>query len=258
MSPSPGSFSFEPLYLALAVAAAVAYVWAARRDPPGRGRAWSFAAGLFLVAAALDSPLETVAAHYLLLIHLLQNALIADIAPLLVLLGLTPAMRGAIARRTGRALVIAARPRVALPLWLAAWYGTHAAGFYDWALRSGWALNLEHGVLIAAGFIFWWPVLTGRISTPGALAYLGIGFATSAFLGLALIFSTTPFYEFYEHAPRLWGFSPSRDQNLGGVLMNAEQTLVFLGAIGYFLSRLLNEEHHRGSADDLREREAGS
>jgi putative membrane protein len=251
MSPSPGSFSFEPLYLALAVAAAVAYVWAARRDPPGRGRAWSFAAGLFLVAAALDSPLETIAAHYLLLMHLLQNALIADIVPLLAILGLTPSMRDAVDRIGRRPLRALTRPQVALPVWLAAWYGTHAAGFYDWALRSGWALNLEHGILIAAGFIFWWPVLTGRISTPGALAYLGIGFATSAFLGLALIFSTTPFYEFYQHAPRLWGFSPSRDQNLGGVLMNAEQTLVFLGAIGYFLWRLLDEEHASG-ADESR------
>ena len=33
-----------------------------------------------------------------------------------------------------------------------------------------------------------------------------------------------------------------RDQNLGGILMNGEQTLVFLLAIGYYVLRLLNEE----------------
>ena len=67
----------------------------------------------------------------------------------------------------------------------------------------------------------------------------------------ALIFSTTPFYSFYKHTPRLWGLSPSRDQNLGGILMNAEQTLVFLTAIAYFLWRLLDEEHASG-ADESR------
>jgi putative membrane protein len=248
VSPAPTSFSFEPLFLGLAAAAALGYVWAARRDPPGPLRAWSFGCGLLLVAASLNSPLETIAAHYLLLMHLLQNALIADVAPLLVLVGLTAGMRETIARAGGRVLAAVTRPQVTLPVWLATWYGTHAAGFYDWALRTGWGLNVEHAILVAAGLLFWWPLVAARMSTPGSLAYLGIGFATSAFLGLAFIFSTTPFYSFYEHAPRLWGFSPSRDQNLGGIFMNSEQTIVFLVAIGYFLWRLLEEEHEQGAA----------
>jgi len=239
---SPYRVSFEPLYLVLPVLAAVAYVRAARGDRPSGWRAASFAVGLVLVAAPLNSPLETIAAHYLLLIHLLQNALIADVAPLLILLGLTPRMKAALDRRGARRL----RARYALPFWLVAWYGTHAAGFYDWALRTGWALNLEHAVLIAAGLVFWWPIVSGRLSTPAALAYLGAAFIVSSFLGLALIFSTRPLYSFYEHAPRLWGLSPVRDQNLGGILMNAEQTLVFLLAIGWFVWRLLEEEDERG------------
>jgi cytochrome c oxidase assembly factor CtaG len=247
MTPSPTSFSFEYVFLGLAVAAGAAYIWAARRDRPSRWRAISFGTALFLVAASLNSPLETIAAHYLLLMHLLQNALIADVAPPLLVLGLTPGMQAAISRIGGRPLELVTRPKVALPLWLVAWYGTHAAGFYDWALRSGWALNIEHGILIAAGLLFWWPLLAGRLSPATALAYLGAGFATSVFLGLALIFSSRPFYSFYEDAPRLWGFSASRDQNLGGVLMNSEQTIVFLIAIGWFLWRLLEEEHERGT-----------
>ena len=239
---SPTSFSFEPLYLALVVAAAVVYVLAARDDHPSGWRATSFGLGLFLVAAPLNSPLETIAAHYLLLVHLLQNALIADIAPLLILLGLTPQMKDALNRRGARRI----RARYALPAWLVVWYGAHAAPFYDWALRTGWGLNLEHAALIAVGLLFWWPIVSGRLSTPAALAYLGIAFVTSSFLGLAFIFSTRPLYAFYEHAPRLWGLSPARDQNLGGILMNAEQTLVFLLAIGWFVWRLLEEEDARG------------
>jgi cytochrome c oxidase assembly factor CtaG len=244
---SPTDFSWEPVFLGLAAAAATAYTWAGRRESQSPVRVASFATGLVLIAASLNSPLETIAEHYLLLVHLLQNALIADLAPPLIILGLTPSMRASVTRLGGRPLAALTRPQVALPLWLLAWYGTHAAGFYDWALRSGWALNIEHAILIAAGFLFWWPLLSGRLTTPVALAYLAIAFVGSSFLGLALIFSTTPFYDYYKHTPRLWGLSPSRDQNLGGILMNAEQTLVFLTAIGFFLWRLLDEEHASGA-----------
>jgi cytochrome c oxidase assembly factor CtaG len=236
---SPYAFAFEPLFLLLAAAAAAAYWRAARPDPPPRWRAVSFAAGLVLIAASLNSPLENVAAHYLLLIHLLQNALIADVAPLLVMLGLTPAMRDALARRGAGRL----RSRWILPAWLLAWYLTHLALFYDWALRTGWGLNIEHGILIAAGLLFWWPIVTGRLTPATGLGYLIAGFIASSFLGLAYIFSSHPSYAFYAHAPRLWGLSATRDQNLGGILMNGEQTLVFLLAIGYFVMRLLDEEH---------------
>ena len=57
--------------------------------------------GLALVAGALNSPLETIAAQYLLLAHLLQNVMISDWAPPLLIIGLTPAMRVALARRGG-------------------------------------------------------------------------------------------------------------------------------------------------------------
>jgi cytochrome c oxidase assembly factor CtaG len=240
---SATSFSFEFPFLVLAVVAAVVYAWAARNDRPTTPRGLSFAAGVFLVAAALNSPLETIAAKRLLLIHLLQNALIADVAPLLILLGLTPRMRAWLGAHGGDRL----RARYALPIWLVAWYGTHIAGFYDWALRSGWALNIEHAILIAAGLVFWWPLVSGRLNNAAAIAYLGAAFVGSSFLGLALTFASRPLYSYYVTAPRLWGLSPVHDQNLGGILMNGEQTIVFLVAIGIYIWRLLDEEHVSGA-----------
>jgi cytochrome c oxidase assembly factor CtaG len=231
---SATSFTFEWFFLGAALVAAAAYVWVGREDRPETWRAALFALGLLLIAGSLNSPLETIAAKRLLLIHLLQNGLIADIAPLLLLLGLTPKMRASLPP---------VRARYALPAWLIAWYGTHAANFYDWALRNSWPLNIEHALLILGGLLFWWPLVSGRLSAPAALAYLGAAFVASSFLGLALIFSTRPLYSYYEHTPRLWGLSPTRDQNLGGILMNAEQTLVFLLTIGFYVWRLLSEEH---------------
>jgi putative membrane protein len=245
MKPHPWAFSWEPLFLVLALFAAFAYARAARVERPSKGRILVFALGLALIVAALCSPLETIARRYLLLFHLLGNVMIADWAPPLLIIGLTPRMRRAVACRGGAPLARIARPWIALPAWLAVWYLVHLPGFYDYALRHTWALNVEHALLIAAGLVFWWPLLGAEstaLSTPGALAYLGVAFVASSFLGLAFIFSSTPFYDFYERAPRLWGLSAAKDQNLGGILMNAEQTLVFLSALAYFLVRLLNEE----------------
>jgi cytochrome c oxidase assembly factor CtaG len=249
-APPASSFSFEPLFLALTAVAAVLYWAAARRDPPGR-RAFLFALGLLLIVGALNSPLETIAVNYLLLIHLLQNVMIADWAPPLILLGLTPAMRGAIARRGGAAFAWITRPKIALPAWLVAWYGIHLAVFYDFALRNPWALNIEHALLVAVGLLFWWPVLAGEphdVSVPVKIGYLGAAFVGSVFLGLGLTFSETPFYDFYAEAPRLWGLSPSQDQNFGGILMNVEQAAVFLAAILYYVVRLMPEEERTSSA----------
>ena len=245
-APSASAFSFEPLFLLLSAAAVYGYVRLAKTvERPSAWRATLFGLGIALIAISLNSPLETIAIHYLLVIHLLQNVMVADWAPPLLVLGLTPAMRAAVSARGGRALAFATRPRVALPFWLAVWYGVHLPGFYDFALRHPWLLNVEHGLLILAGLVFWWPVFATephRVSTAVRLVYLGAAYAGSAFLSLALIFSASAFYGFYEEAPRLWGLSAEKDQNLGGILMNAEQMIVFFAALSYFLLRLLSEE----------------
>ena len=245
-APASTSFSFEPLFLVLSAAAVYGYVRLAKTvERPSGGRMTLFGLGVALVAVPLNSPLETIAIHYLLLVHLLQNVMVADWAPPLLILGLTPAMRAAVAAWGGRPLAVLTRPRVVLPLWLVVWYGVHLPAFYDYALRHPWLLNVEHGLLLGAGLLFWWPVfseLPQRLSTAVKLVYLGAAYVASAFLSLALIFSSSAFYDFYEAAPRLWGFSPDKDQNLGGILMNGEQTLVFFAALSYFLLRLLSEE----------------
>ena len=181
-----------------------------------------FGLGLVLVVIPVNSPLETLATERLLLIHLLQNVMIADWAPPLLILGLTPTMRAALARIGGRPFAALTRPVVSLPVWLVGWYAIHWGVFYDFALRHPAALNVEHLILVAIGLIFWWPLLSDeprRVSTPMRIAYLGVGFVASAFLGLAFTFSASPFYDYYAGAPRLWGLWPAKDQNLGGMLM---------------------------------------
>jgi len=71
------------------------------------------------------------------------------------------------------------------------------------------------------------------------------------FLGLALIFSSRPFYAFYErHAVGSWGLSPipatrtpRRDR------INGEQNARLLLAIGWYVLRLPRTTSERNSGD---------
>ena len=262
MTPAPTSFTFEPLFLALAVVCAYLYVrWLRQRHAPVPWwRPALFFAGLALIAASLNSPLETIAAHYLLMMHLLQNVAIADWAPPLLIIGLAPAMRAALAERGGRMFAAITRPKVALPIWLVGWYVIHLALVYDYALENSWALNAEHAALIAIGLIFWWPVFSDSPHGPSTvtrLAYVLAGFVGSVFLGLAFTFSGSAFYDFYEKAPRLWGLSPQQDQNYGGILMTTEQAIVFLAALAWLLTKLFHEETARERELSERQRREG-
>jgi cytochrome c oxidase assembly factor CtaG len=243
--PSPWSFSFEPLFVALAAVAVVLYARGWRREPGAAWRPWCFGAGVALVVVALNSPLGTIATEHLVLFHLLQNVMISDWAPPLLLLGLTPAMRETVARHGGRPFEVLTRPVVALPVWVVGWYVVHLAAVYDAAVRDPYLLALEHAFLIAIGLAFWWPVLCDvphAAATLTRIGYVFAAFVLSAFLGLALTFSP-PVYDYYESLPeRLWGISAEKDQNLGGILMSTEQALVFFAAIVWLLVRLFHEE----------------
>ncbi|HVI18612.1 MAG TPA: cytochrome c oxidase assembly protein, partial [Gaiellales bacterium] len=147
-APDPASFTFEPLFAIAGAAAAVLYARAARGRHPPAWRVLVFGLGLLLVVVPLNSPLETLAEHYLLLAHLLQNAIIADWAPPLLILGLAPGMRARIERRGGRPMASLTTLPIALAIWLTGWYGVHLAGTYQALLRHPQLLNVEHAFLI--------------------------------------------------------------------------------------------------------------
>src|SRR3954464_12005201 len=97
-----------------------------------RRRIACFAGSMVVLAVAFWTPLHHLGLHYLLTAHLLQNVILAEWAPLLAVLGISPAMaRAAGRRRTFRVLT---HPAVALPLWLVSYYTWHVPYVYDGAL----------------------------------------------------------------------------------------------------------------------------
>src|SRR6185436_20519359 len=117
----PWQPSLDPEWAIAVVVFAVDYAVVARSYrrrgvPVQAARCALFAAGLVLIAVALLSPIEHLALTSMLSFHLLQNVMIADWAPPLLLLGLTAPMIAVLGRP--RAVRWAVRPQVALPVWL--------------------------------------------------------------------------------------------------------------------------------------------
>ncbi len=220
---------------------AAAYALLLRRYPAGGRQVGLFLGGLGLILVVFVTPLENLALHYLLTAHLLQNVVLAEWAPALLVLGVPAA--AAVAARRVRAVHAATHPLVALPLWLATYYAWHVPAAYDTALRHpSTLLHLEHLCYLVTGLLVWWPVLTGRLGPGASAAYLFAAFALVSPLGLLLALIPTAIYDFYVAAPRLWGLTPLGDQQLAGVTMAAEEAIVFFGAFAVYFVRFMRRE----------------
>jgi putative membrane protein len=221
----------------------IAYGIALRRFPAPAWRIASFLAGLVLLLAVLITPVDTLALHYLLSAHLLQNVVLAEWAPALCVLGLPPALAATLARLPAARTLT--HPLVALPVWLVTYFTWHAPALYDAALGNVLLLHLEHACYFTAGVLFWWPVLQDaprRLRPIARAFYLVAAFLLASPLGLLLMLLPTPAYDFYAEAPRIWGLSPLADQQLAGATMSAEQAAVLFAAFLFFFLRFLREE----------------
>jgi cytochrome c oxidase assembly factor CtaG len=237
----PYTWSLHAEVVVLVPLLAAAYALLLRRYPADGRRIAVFLGALALILVVFVTPLENLALHYLLTAHLLQNVVLAEWAPALIVLGIPAAAAAAAQRLVGvRALT---HPLVALPLWLATYYAWHVPAAYDTALRHPpTLLHAEHVCYVASGLLLWWPVLTGRLAPGAAAAYLFAAFVLISPLGLLLALIPTAVYDFYVDAPRLWGLTPLGDQQLAGMTMAAEEAVVFFGAFVVYFARFMRRE----------------
>jgi cytochrome c oxidase assembly factor CtaG len=245
LATTPPASSWYPAWeeVAVLVGLGVAYVLAARKDRPSLLRSALFFSGLVLAFVAVASPVATVAVHYLVSAHLLQNVVLAEWTPALLVLGLGPWVAGWVARTSvARTLT---RPLVALPLWLATYAFWHVPFAYEAALDNRLLLDLEHLNYVAVGLCLWWPVFQDEpwhLPSGGKAAYLFAAFVLASPLGLLFALLPSPLYDTYVQAPRLWGLEPLEDQQIGGTLMAVSEAIVFFGLLAYFFVRFMAEE----------------
>jgi cytochrome c oxidase assembly factor CtaG len=237
----PYRFALDADALVVIPGTAAVYLVAATRFPAPGWRVASILAGCALMLAVQIGPLDTLALHYLLSIHLLQNVVLAEWGPLLCVLALTPRMAMELVRIPGvRTLT---HPLVALPVWLGTYFAWHLPWAYDAALHHQWTiLHVEHASYFASGCLVWWPVFHGRIGSGTKALYLFGAFVLASPLGLLLALLPSPVYTFYEHVPRIWGLSALADQQVAGMTMASEQAVVFFTVFAFYLRRFLREE----------------
>jgi cytochrome c oxidase assembly factor CtaG len=241
----PSATSWHPAWAEVVLVLALAGVYgaAARRYRPGRARAAAFAGALVILLLVSVTPLATIALHYLLAAHLIQNVAMAEWAPALAVAGVTPAMAAVLTR--SRFVRAATHPILALFCWLAAYGFWHVPVVYDYALRHSVVLHAEHVTYFAAGALLWWPVLQSEprhLSSGAKAAYLFAAFVLASPIGLLLALVPEPVYDYYTETPGLWGLTPLEDQQVAGVLMTVSEAIVFFAVFAFFFVRFMAEE----------------
>jgi len=233
---------FDPTVYFGLVLLYLGHAWLAR-DAPDFRRTHSlyFGLGLVTVWAALETPIDTIADHYLDSVHMLQHVLLGFVAPPLMLLGLSPAMVNRLVRIPGvRALTEPIPAQLIAGVVMIVW---HIPTLYNATLYSEPLHVGEHLSFIAAGLLLYWPILQAtsaqagwQLSAGAKLLYMLVATLPQDAVALALIFSRVPFYDYYTHAPRLVAsLTPLIDQTVAGaVLMIFGKAIFAIAAIAVF------------------------
>jgi putative membrane protein len=256
---TPYVWSLHPAVLLVATAVGVAYAWRLRESRSGYLRAAAFGAGLAVIVLALVSPIDDLGENRLFSVHMAQHLLLTDVAPILLLLGLTRSiMRPAVRhlQPIERMLGPLAHPLTALVLLVAIMWAWHVPALYELALRNAWAHQLEHLAFLGAGITFWWYVIEPvpprrRLRGMASAGYLAAAKLLLGALGVLLAFSPDALYETYESAPRTWGLTAVEDLNVGGLLMMLEQSIVLVVFFAIVFARMLQQSE---DAERRRER----
>jgi putative membrane protein len=196
--------------------------WRARGERPEARTTLAFAGGLLAGGAALNGPLHDLAEGGLFSAHMAQHLLLILFAPPLLLAG-TPAwmmdrlLRAPLAGRRLRGLALTlTRPVPALAFFTTILVAWHLPALFNRALASPAWHVAEHGALVAASLVAWWPVLGPSRMIPPVhygtrLLYLFV-FGMPMTVVAAMITGA-------EQVLYPAGVEGLADQRLGGVLM---------------------------------------
>jgi putative membrane protein len=248
------SWSFAPIVVVALAGYAVVYGlrWrTARREGGARAAGWGRAAlwatGVALLFVALVSPIDRLGEQFATF-HMVQHLLIADLAPICLILGLTKwILRPATRRihRIERAAGPFGHPAFGVIAYVGVMWLWHVPALYDAALRSSGIHALEHLSFAAAGLLYWWHLISPirsrlRLAGMGPVLYMASTKILVGFLGVLLAFSPDLLYA-YAWSGTTWGLTPIDDQHVAGLVMALEQSIVMGVALAYLFARMLTE-----------------
>jgi cytochrome c oxidase assembly factor CtaG len=256
-----GGWTQAGVSTALVVGYAVPYAVRARALK-GRGqpvppwRLACFGAGVILLALAISPPLTT-AADARLSAHMVEHLLLGDLAPLLLVLGLSgPLLAPVLRTEPFRHLRPLSHPLPAVLLWAAGLYGWHLRPAYEAATDHALVHVLEHATFFALGVNLWFALL-GPLPKPawfnnGArLGYIVTVKLTAAMLAYGFVWAGTVFYPHYADTAAQAGRDALADQSAAGAVMLVEQSVVMLALFGWLVGRTLRDAERRQELAEL-------
>jgi putative membrane protein len=247
----------------IAIAAMYGWGWLQlRKTLPNVLPLWrlgAFAAGVISVWVAVGSPLAAMD-HQFLVAHMVQHLLLMTVAAPLILLGapVITLMHGFPQRFVGKVLARALR-----------WPPVHGLGrvithpVFCWLASTGVVLawhvpaafavgmqrhGIEHATFLAAGILFWWPVIQpwpslARWPEWSVPLYLFLAALPCDALSAFLAFCGRVVYAHYQYA-----VSPLADQEWAGALMWFWVTFVYLAPAVFVTMRILSPQKRASNA----------
>lgn len=260
--PVDAGWNFAPIILI----ALAAYVWiyvarwrTSRAEGGPRAAGWGrlglWLLGIALLFVALISPIDRLGEQFATF-HMVQHLILADLVPICLTVALTKHILRPVTRRIHRLERAAGpfgHPWFGVIAYAAAMWAWHIPFMYEAALGNSFIHTLEHLTFAAAGALYWWHLLSPirsrmRLGGIGPVLYMASTKIAVGFLGILLGFAPTLLYDYGFEGTR-WGLTAVEDQQVAGVLMALEQSLVMGVALAYLFIRMLSE------ADEADERE---
>jgi hypothetical protein len=137
--------------------------WAPAHEPRSGALVASFAGALAIVLVSLEGPLHDLSDLYLFSAHMVQHLFLAQLFPLLLLLGIPSWMKRALLRPRAVAAVwhtLAGVPAgfILYTLVFSVW---HVPALYNLMMRDHGFHILMHLMVMGTAVLMWWPILGG-------------------------------------------------------------------------------------------------
>lgn len=239
---SPWEFHLHPDVLLLIAVIGAAYAWTTVRWRPdgvalSRRHVARFGIALGLLWIVSDWPIHDLSEGWSYAIHMMQHLVITFVVPPLALWGTPPWLLRRLIAPIEPAVRFVVRPLPALLVFNVTVAFTHWTYLTNLAVRSGPAHLAQHTLLVLSALAMWWPVVGPlpeykRLQPLAAMVYLFVQSLLPTVPASFLTFATVPVYRAYAAFPKLWGMSPTEDQQLAGGVMKIGGALLLWTVIG--------------------------
>lgn len=216
-----------------------------------------FVAGLVLYYAVEGSPWK-VLGEYLFSAHMISMTIAYLSVPPLILLGIPkwfwkPVLHMPVLYKL---LKFFTMPFLAVVLFNMLFSFDHIPLIFNNVMMSPLLMTVTHYILLIAGFLMWWPVITPlpemrQLSYLMKMAYIFVDGMLLTPACALLAFSSHLVYEPYMDVPQLlWFMTPVWDQQAAGVFMKVLQEITYGIALCFTIYKWITTERKKEKVQD--------